>query len=342
MLTLFRYFSIVLLCACNFLIPQALANPMTTVEVAIDNNEQQIDPLLSKGLTTVLTRLTGNPKITEQAAITEILKKPNDFLENYTQQTNPARLVISFDQTAIEQALAKADISYWQNRRPTIMTWWLNENNTDSSLVDDAQASAKIISNAANTQGFPLRFPLADLNEQALANKTNFNADNPKEILQASEQYAANAILIVYMQQTDNNYQATWRLWLSANDTKPLTQGNATANSEAKLAEQVFTAINPALANVFIIKTSATETLEILIKDVDFSRYVQVNNLMNSFEGKVIETSGTTILYQVKADPAQIKAQLGLLNFVEEKVDTPTATTNQPSTTMLTFKASNN
>lgn len=339
MFTLFRNFSIALFCTCSLVIPMTLANPMTKVEVAIDNNEQQIDPLLSNGLTTVLTRLTGNPKITEQAAITEMLKKPNNFLENYTQQANPNRLVISFDQTAIEQALTKAGISYWENRRPIIMTWWLNENNTDSSLVGDAQPSANIITAAANTQGFPLRFPLADLSEQALANKTNFNTDNPKEVLQGSEQYAANAILIVYMQQTDNNYQATWRLWLSANDAKPLAQGNVTAPSEAQIAEQVFTAINPALANVFIIKTTSTESLEIVIKDVDFSRYVQVNNLMTSFDGKVIETSGSTVRYQVKADPAQIKAQLGLLHFVEEKVDSPTATTNQST---LTFKASNN
>lgn len=340
MFTLFRNFSIALFCVCSFVIPMTLANPMTKVEVVIDNNEQQIDPLLSKGLTTVLTRLTGNPKITEQAAITEILKKPNDFLENYTQQTNPNRLVISFDQTAIEQALNKAGIGYWENRRPIIMTWWLNENNTESNLVGDAQPSAKIITDAANTQGFPLRFPLADLNEQGLANKTNFNTDNPKEILQGSEQYAANAILIVYMQKTDNTYQAIWRLWLSSNETKPLAQGNVTAPSETQIAEQVFTAINPALANVFIIKTTSTETLEIVIKDVDFSRYVQVNNLMTNFDGKVIETSGSTVRYQVKADPAQIKAQLGLLHFVEEKADSSTLTTNQPST--LTFKASNN
>lgn len=336
MLNLFRHLSFCLLCSTVTIAPYTLAGSINQVSIAINNQKPQTtESLLTKGLTTVLVRLTGNPNITEQKSLEDVLKKPNDYLENYSQQSQPDRLEATFDQQAIKQALDKAGIAYWANRRPIIMTWWLNETNSDNSLVGDSQPSSETITDAANTQNFPLRFPLADLNEQALASKTYFDAKTPKEILEASEQYATNAILVVHSQQTEKGYHATWRLWLADNESKPLTQGTSDASSEKEIAEQIFAAINPELAKIFVIKDTTAESLEIVVKDVDFGRYVQVNSLMDSFKGKVLETSGSTVRYQVQASPAQIKAQLGLLHFVEEKTDNPT--TSQTST--LTFKA---
>lgn len=319
------------------------ATPISQVKVAIDGNQQQIDPLLSKGLATVLIRLTGDPKVTEQQAVVDMLSKPNEFLEQYQQQSDPAQLAIAFNQAAIEQTLNNANIAYWENRRPIIMVWWLNKTTEDSGLVGDAQPTTKAITEAANTQGFPVRFPIADLDEQALANETSFDAEPPSELLKKSEQYTANAILVVNTTQTADNYQAKWRLWQSTSDVKPLARGTIEATSQAQLAEQIFTETNPALAKVFVIKATAEEELEVVIKNVDFNRYVQVNNLMANFNGKVLETSGTTIRYRVKASAKQLKAQLGLLHFVEEKAETTTVPlTTADQIPLLTFHGSNN
>lgn len=340
----FRITCTTILIILGLIIPNTFAaTPITQVKVAIDNNQQPVDPLLTKGLATVLIRLTGDPKIAEQPAVVEMLKKPNEFLEQYSQQADPAQLVIAFDQAAIEQALNKANIAYWENRRPVVMLWWLNEANEDSGLVGDAQASTKPIIKAANTQGFPVRFPIADLDEQALANGTNFDAEPPTELLQKSDQYAANAILVVHSKQTENNLQAKWRLWQSTSDVKPLASGTIEGTSQAQLAEQIFAETNPALAEVFVIKATSEEELEVVIKNVDFNRYVQVNNLMANFNGKVLETAGTTIRYRVKASAAQLKAQLGLLHFVEEKAETTTVPlTTADQIPILTFHASGN
>lgn len=329
-------------CLITSISPVFASVPLTTVELPIANQEeQQISPLLSQGLTTVVTRLTGNPKIAEQKAVADILNQSNDYIENYSQQANPDRLVMSFDQRSIESALSKANIGYWSSRRPLIMTWWLNETKDSTSLIGDGQPSTKIITSAAETQGFPLIFPLADLNEQALVKKENFTANPPTALLQGSKQYMPNAILIVYMLQKDNDYQANWQLWLSNDETKPLASAQVKGTSQQQIANQIFSDINPVLANVFIVKgNNTTENLDIVINGLDFSRYVEVNNLMNSFDGKVVETTGSTVHYQIKANPAQIEAQLNLLHFTLKKED-KTASAELNKTTTLVFQPSN-
>lgn len=314
----------------------AAANSVMTIELPITSKEQPVTTLLSQGLTIVLTRLTGDPNIAEQKVLAEMISKPNDYIENYSQQSNPDRLVMSFDQQSIENTLNKLQVSYWDNRRPLIMTWWLSESDDGTNLIGDGQSATKVISSAADTQGFPVRFPLADLNEQAIATKENFTENPPKELLTAAKQYMPNTILIVYMQQKNGNYQANWQLWLNNDNTKPLAQAQIKGSSVQQLSEQIFTTINPELAKVFIVKDSGTsETLDIIIKGLSFARYVEVNNLLSGFDGKVIETTGSTVHYQVKANPAQITAQLNLLHFSQAKANNDNQARTDKITTLI-------
>ena len=296
------------------------ATPISTVEIHLDNaGQQQIDPLLSEGLSIVLTRLTGNPKIIDQKSIADIINNPNSYLEKYTPQSAPDSLDILFDQATIETALNKLSIPYWSNPRPSIMVWWINDKGDQTNLIDDNQTTSIAINTAADSQGFTLQFPISDLNTQILANKENFTAKNPTEILEISKQYATNATLITYLEQKDNKYQGNWQLWLANDNTKPLATGELDGSSEKEIVNKLFVSVNNALANIFLVKSEATKVLDIIINNVDYARYVQVNNLMNSFGAKTIETKGSTIHYQVKADPTQLSAQLNLLHFYEEK-----------------------
>lgn len=340
MLSLFRSSLISLLLLSNISYILA-ATPVSTVEIPLNNTEQQqTDPLLSQGLGIVITRLTGNPEIIEQKSMADIINNPNNYLEKYTQQSEPDRLDILFDQSSIESALSKLNIPYWNNPRPSIMTWWADERDGQANLIDDNQTITNSINEAAATQGFTLQFPISDLNTQLLANKTNFTAKTPTEILEASKQYATNAVIINFVEQTDNKYKGIWQLWLVNDSTKPLITGEVEGSSEKEIANKLFLLVNNALAKVFLAKSEATETLNILINNVDYARYVQVNNLMVSFNANIIETKGSTIHYEVKADPAQLKAKLNLLHFYEDKTQQATTeTSNKVTTPTLTFTA---
>lgn len=321
MLAFFRsLFVSIVLCFGVFASSAFAATALSEVSIAMDSNQPKpIDSLLTEALTTVLVRLTGDPDIVTQPAVAELLKDPQPFLETYKQQAEPARLDVAFDQSAIEQALQKAGVSYWASNRPTLMTWWLVDDEGSEILIGDSQPSADILHSAAAKQGFSIRLPLADLTEQSFADKATFDAEDPQLIKKASDQYTANALLIVHLKHTQDKFQGTWRLWLSNADSKPLEQGSVEAKTEQQLADDLFKAVNPALAKAFVLKAGEPKSLELEIKNVDFDRYVQVDKLMTTFNGRLIETAGSSIRYKVEADPMQLKAQLGLLHIYEDK-----------------------
>lgn len=306
------------------------ATPISTIHVPITGDQpEQVTPLLAEGLSKVMVRLTGNPQVTQQPAVTDLLKDPNVFLERYTQQEAPASLKIEFDQQAIAQALNKLGIATWTDKRPTIMVWWLTTDQQTSSLLGDSQPTSDVIAQAATQQGFATRLPLADLDEQGLTDKATFNADKPTAIFKASEKYNPNAILAVSATQlAADKWQLSWRLW-QANNTALLANGQLEGDTLASVTDHLFAAINPPLAKVYVVKAGETKQLVVTIKNVDFSSYVQINNLMTTFNGRPLENSGSVVRYEVTAAPAQLSAQLELIHLYQQPADPASTNPNE-------------
>lgn len=295
------------------------ATPVATVEVPLNGqSNEQITPLLTTGLTKVMARLTGNPQIAEQAAVLPLLKDPNAFIEHYKQQATPSKLSIAFDQAAITAALNKAGIATWTAQKPVILLWWITNQQTNTTLLDEAQTNTKIIQQAAIEEGLPLRIPLADLTEQALTDKAIFTAVKPDAIFQASAKYNANVILAVAANHTADNWQLNWRLW-QANSSQLIAQGQTAASSLTEAAANLLAAINPPLAKIYVVSAGEAKKLTITFKQVNFSSYVQISKLMTSFKGRLLETNGSTVRYELTADPLQLQTQLELINFYPEQ-----------------------
>lgn len=315
----------------SFLISTAYAaTPISTVYVPITGAQpEQATPLLAEGLSKVMVRLSGNPDVTQQPAVTELLKNPDVFLERYNQQDTPASLKIEFDQQAIAQALNKAGIATWTDKRPTIMIWWLSSDPASNSLLGDSQPTSELITQAAAQQGFPARLPLADLDEQGLTDKVTFDADKPTMLFKASEKYNSNVILAVSATQPAvDKWQLSWRLW-QANNTALLASGQLEDNTLASVTDDLFAAINPPLAKIYVVKAGETKQLIVTFKNVDFNSYVQINNLMASFNGRPLENSGSVVRYEVTADPAQLSAQLEFIHLYQQPADPASTKPNE-------------
>lgn len=297
-----------------------MASPVTQVTLPITEQQpaESLDILLSEGLAKVLVRLTGNPTITSDTNLVELLKNPRDYLESYKQQTEPAELVMAFDKTQIENQLALLGVPSWGAIEPTITTWWLMDSSQYVGLVADSQAQAKTIEQSASEQGFLARLPLADLDEQALADKSVFTEVSADALRKASVKYASNAILAVDAVEQPQKWVLQWRLWSSAFDAEPIAKGQVEASDLTKASQQLFAEVNPALAKIYLVKAQNPQQLDVVVKNIDFNGYVQVSKVMALFDGKLIETSGSVVHYQVVADPKQLKAQMSLINLQEE------------------------
>ncbi len=133
-----------------------------------------------KALDTLVQRLTGDPKAVQSPALAELRKGPQQIINQVGSEAGPPEsVVVEFDPGSTERALRKAGLALWGSNRPSILGWWLNDTVEGSNLVGDGQASAQPLRRAAQHRGLPLRLPLADLQEQLVANAKQVEGNDP-------------------------------------------------------------------------------------------------------------------------------------------------------------------
>ncbi|MEZ0197977.1 DUF2066 domain-containing protein, partial [Pseudomonas qingdaonensis] len=168
-----------------------------------------------KALDTLVQRLTGDPKAVQSPALAELRKGPQQIINQVGSEAGPPEsVVVEFDPGSTERALRKAGLALWGSNRPSILGWWLNDTVEGSNLVGDGQASAQPLRRAAQHRGLPLRLPLADLQEQLVANAKQVEGNDPAPLRESSDRYGADALLAVHAQEADGKWQGKWQLWL--------------------------------------------------------------------------------------------------------------------------------
>ncbi|NER62438.1 DUF2066 domain-containing protein, partial [Pseudomonas sp. MAFF212428] len=109
-------------------------------------------------LSTLVVRLTGDPKAAQSAGLAALRKDPQQIISQFGFEAGPPETVlVEFDPGSTERALRKAGLALWGSNRPAILGWWLNDSVGGSSLVGDGQSSADPLRRAAQHRGLPLR-----------------------------------------------------------------------------------------------------------------------------------------------------------------------------------------
>lgn len=296
----------------------ATVSDLYAVREAVESQQPQArDAALGRALDTLVVRLTGNSEALNNPAVAELRKDPQQIIRQYGYEGE--RLLVEFDPLSTERSLRQAGLSLWGANRPAILVWWLNESIEGSSLVGDGQAAAEPLREAGQYRGLPLRLPLADLSEQLLATADNLGADQPKALQEASERYAADALLAVQAQETDGQWQAQWRLWLG--DSRE--QGKAQGADQAALSDAVLLAVSQRLAPRFIVAPGAASALTLEVQGTDLGRYAELQRLLEPFAAQLLKVEGDRLTFTLTASVEQLRAQLALGRLQEVVADTP-------------------
>lgn len=149
---------------------------------------------------------------------------------------------------------------------------------------------------------------MADLSEQLLASPESLLAGDPQALREASERYAADALLAVQASESGGAWQGQWRLWLG--DERE--QGQAAAADPAALADAILLAVSERLAPRFVVKPGAAQSLEVVIEGADLARFSALERLLEPFAARLLEVDGQRLIYQVNASVEQLRAQLAL------------------------------
>ncbi|CAI3796264.1 hypothetical protein GLGCALEP_01499 [Pseudomonas sp. MM221] len=272
----------------------------------------------AKALDTLVLRLTGDPKAVQNPALAELRKDPQQIINQVGSEAGPPESVlVEFDPGSTERALRKAGLALWGSNRPSILGWWLNDSVDGSSLVGDGQASAQPLRRAAQHRGLPLRLPLADLQEQLVANAKQIEGSDPAPLREASERYGADALLAVHAQEADGKWQGKWQLWLG--DQRE--QGTAEGADPASLADAVMLAVSSRLAPRYVARPGASSQMQVQVQGMNLKRYAELARVLEPYGPRLQMAEGTTLTYGVTGNREQLRAQLGLAKLQELPAD---------------------
>lgn len=268
----------------------------------------------AKALDTLVLRLTGDPKAAQSPALAELRKDPQQIINQVGSEAGPPEsVVVEFDPGSTERALRKAGLALWGSNRPSILGWWLNDSAEGSSLVGDGQASAQPLRRAAQHRGLPVRLPLADLQEQLVANAKQIEASDPAPLREAAERYGADALLAVHAQEADGKWQGKWQLWLG--DQRE--QGTAEGGDPAALADAVMLAVSSRLAPRYVTRPGASSQMQVQVQGMSLQRYAELARVLEPYGPRLQMAEGTTLTYGVTGNREQLRAQLGLAKLQE-------------------------
>ncbi|MDX1299996.1 MAG: DUF2066 domain-containing protein [Pseudomonas sp.] len=305
---------LLLVCLSLFALP-ALAAPVSDLyqvrEALSSQQPQERAAALSRALDTLVLRLTGTADALQNPAVVALRKDPQQIVSQsgYKGET----LLVDFDPLSTERSLRQAGLALWGANRPSILLWWLSDASDGSRLLGDGQAAAALFNQAAQHRGLPLRLPLADLSEQLLAVPENLTANDPAALREASERYAADAVLAVLAREANGQWQAEWRLWLG--DERE--QGKVKGADQAALADAVLLAVNQRLAPRFIVAPGVASSLTVQVQGVDLARYAELQRILEPFAAQLRKVEGDTLTFAVNANAEQLRAQLGLAQLQE-------------------------
>lgn len=338
-----RFATRLLLACLSFVALPTFAAPVSDLyqvrEAVSSQQPEERAAALNRALDTLVLRLTGKTDAAQSPALAALRNDPQQIVSQFSYEGEV--LQVDFDPLSTERSLRQAGLALWGANRPSILLWWLSDASDGSRLLGDGQEAAAPFMQAAQHRGLPLRLPLADLAEQLLAVPENLTSNQPAALSEASERYAADALLAVLAREANGQWQAEWRLWLG--DERE--QGTVKGADQGALADAILREVSQRLAPRFIVAAGAATGLTVEVRGVDLAGYAELQRILEPFAAQLRTVQGDTLTFSVNANADQLRAQLSLARLQEVPADvsavdadpaiTPPVTAAEPATPMV-------
>ena len=199
-------FSFVLIMLVFSLVSANLAalevNDLYQANVVVDSQaREQREQAIKKALQGVFLKIGGKKSVLTHDVLQKAQKKASRYVSQYRYQRKGEELslVVSFDENKVNQLFKEANLALWGSLRPQVLLWLIDEQGISRNIV--ASDADNIIPSTINDfsieRGLPIVMPLMDLtdNEQVLL--SDFWGYFPEQILQASQRYFADTIVVM-------------------------------------------------------------------------------------------------------------------------------------------------
>ena len=301
------------------------------VEVPVADQSAANRPVaMVEALRQVVVKVSGKAATANSPALKDALKNPASYVQQYNYRTNdgigaelPLLMGVSFDKNRIDQLLQTAGLSQWSAARPLTIVWLAVEQGNQRLLVGagDRGLVKELLTRAAQRRGLPLRLPLLDATDKARVQAGDVWSDSHDSIIQASQRYEAQAVLVGRLGQAGSGgWQVRWTLYQGGASQR----WNQTADKVESLVAYGIDAATDTLAASVAPVTAATvagNEAHWVVKDVrDMSSHRRVLDYLASLRSvtrvQLEQVSGDSVRLQITTSSgvAALQQQLSFDN----------------------------
>ena len=280
-----------------------------TTEVPYDRDARDArGEAYDAALKAVLMRVSGSELANSPAVIAELFPNPASYVMQFRSGAN-STLWVSFDGQAIEQTLRDAGHTVWGSDRPLTLVWLAvdwgqgqreivgaddpDRSRSESRSIDRNRLVRERVLEVAERRGLPLVFPLLDTTDLQMVTFTDIWGGFDEMIVNASERYDANSILIGRIRPSSSQ-RSRWTYYFAGSETPMTGTPEAVVGQVADLLAGEFAVggnmpIEAVALNVSgVVSLDAYGTVQKMLGDV---------SLIEKFT--VTEVSGDRVSYQV-------------------------------------------
>ena len=273
---------------------------------------------MRQALSAVLVRVTGQRELLATDRARPLLDDASRYVQQYRYFTlpdsTPPRLMlrVRFDGDAIRQALREQGIAYWgDTERPDTLVWLAVEERGRRYIVS-AQDETVVhgqVQQAARQRGVPLLFPLMDLQDQAQVRFSDIQGGFFDRVLEASERYNPQAILIGRLNLSPSgSWVARWNLRIAGNTTS----WSDTDSQLAGVARAGIDNVADNLASRLAVTDSGMigNRVDITVDDINsLADYARVTEYLGSLTAvrqlQVVQVAGSSVDYALQLNGTQ-------------------------------------
>lgn len=191
-----------------------------------DQSEQQRQLVAPEILRQTILKVVGDRSALDIADISPILANTESLIQQYQYRrvnkisddlTKPdeLELVLKFDQSGLDRLLANNRLAIWGKNRPDVLVWMAVKDQQQETILSDDLVQPEIkaaLDNAVEMRGLPIMLPVMDLNDQRLVSFAEIVAGQSEMIVQASQRYAAQVVLMANVTiALDKQVRISWQ-----------------------------------------------------------------------------------------------------------------------------------
>lgn len=210
-----------------FLSGHAWSDPLPglyAIELPVaDQSAETRSGAMAEALRQVVVKVSGRSSAESPPLVKEAMKKPAPYVQQFSYRANdtlaaeqPLLMTVTFDKSRIDQLFQTAGLSQWSAARPLTIVWLVVEQGNQQILVGagDRGLVKELLTRAAQRRGLPLRLPLLDATDQARVKAADAWGDLHDPIIQASQRYEAQAVLVGRLGPAGGGrWQVRWTLY---------------------------------------------------------------------------------------------------------------------------------